>query len=166
MVIDKIHPAHAINKFLWSRIESEGILSKVNYNGWVPIVPVEETPEFLEIIDAQPGILSHPYIVYSWSRVNTGQAWFMKTHNIAYSIRSADDDKTGQLINLFEREFQDYDSAAQRVNAFIETSGAASHKRYRFTHIFVQILGAQLPAGSENGVNEALVTISASYTES
>lgn len=164
MAIDKIHPAHAINRFLWSRIEAEGILNKANYSGLVPIVPVEETPEFMQVIDAQDGIGSYPYIIYSWSRINTGQMWFMKSHNIAYSIRSADDDKMGQLLNLFEREFQDYDAAAQRVNSFVGTSGAASHKRYNFTHINVQVLGAAMPSESETGVSEALVTLSVNYT--
>jgi hypothetical protein len=163
--IDKIHPVHAVNRYLWSRIKGEGLLTEANYSGLVPILPVEETPEFLTIIDSQPGIQSYPYIVYSWSRVNTGQAWFHKSHNIAYSIRSSDDDKMGQLLNLFEKTFQDYDSAAIRLNEFIATNGSATHKRYNFTYINIQVLGAPMPAESENGVSEALVTISVNYTE-
>lgn len=165
MTIDNIHPAHAINRYLWSRIEAEGILSKSNYSGLTPIIPVEETPDFIQVVESQPGIGSFPYIVYSWSRVNSGQMWFMKTHNVAYSIRSADDYKMGQLLNLFEREFQSYDMAAQRINQFIATNGTASQKRFNFTTINVQVLGAPMPAESETGVSEALVTISVNYTE-
>jgi len=165
MVIDKVFPVHALNKYLWSRIKGEGILTETNYSGLVPIVPVEEIPELLQIIDAQPGIGSFPFLVYSWSRINNGVNWWMKTHNIAYSIRSTDDEAMGKLINLFEKEFQDYEAAARRVNDFVVANGTALQKRYRFTHINVQVLGAQMPAGSEQGSSEALVTIAASYVE-
>lgn len=165
MATDRVFPVHAVNRYLWTRIEAEGIMTKTNYSGLTPIVPVEEIPELLEVIDAQPGVQSFPFIVYSWSRINNGQAWWVKTHNIAYSIRSTDDDVMGKLINLFEREFQDYDAAARRVNTFVATNGTALQKRYRFTSINVQVLGAQMPAGSEQGASEALVTIAASYVE-
>lgn len=166
MAIDKIQPAHAINRYLWSRIEAAGILSKTNYSGLTPIIPVEETPEFMTVINAQPGVTSHPYIVYSWSRGTSGQTWFLKNHNIAYSIRSSDDDKMGQLLNLFEQEFLSYDAAAHKVNAFIAASGSTAQKRFNFTHIYIQVLGAPMPTESENGDSEALVTISVNYTES
>lgn len=164
--VKKLVPAHAINRYLWSRIEANGYLSKTNYSGMTPIVPVEEIPEFLQIIDAQPGIKSYPFIVYSWSRINNGQAWWLKTHNIAYSIRSTDDDAMGNLIALFETEFEDQDIAARRVNEYISTlSSTSALRRFRFTTISIQVLGAQMPAGTETGANEALVTIAASYVE-
>lgn len=165
MTIDKVHPAHPLNKYLWSRIKAEGIMTETSYSGLVPIIPVEETAEFMTVLDAQTGIQKPPYIVYSWSKLNTGQAWFHKAHNVAYSIRSADDDKMGQLLNLFEREFEDYDRAAMRINQYIASGTSTTHKRYNFTHVNVQVLGAPLPAGSETGVNEALVTLNVNYTQ-
>jgi len=165
MAIDKIHPAHAINRYLWSRIEAEGILDKKNYSGLIPIIPVEESPEFITIVESQPGITSYPYIVYSWNRASLGQTWFLKSHNIAYSIRSNDDDKTDQLLNLFEKEFQGYDTAAINVNEWITLNGSNLHKKYNFLYINIQTLGAPMPSGSENGVSEALITISVNYTE-
>jgi hypothetical protein len=166
MAIDRALPVHAINRYLWSRIEEEQLLNKANYSGLTPIIPVEETPEFITIIESQPGIQSYPYIVYSWSRINTGQAWFMKSHNIVYSIRSTDDDVIVKLLNLFEREFQSYDTAAIKINEWIATYGSAANKRYNFLYTNVQVLGAPVPSQSENGPSEALVTINVNYTES
>lgn len=170
MAIDNVHPVHAINRYLWSRIEAEGILSKNDYKGagmtvgMTPIVPVEETAELLNIIDAQTGIGSRPYVVYTWGRINTGQMWFIKTHQIAYSIRSADDVKMGQLINLFEHEFERYDESARKVNGFMQTAPAAL-KKFSFKHISLGNISGPLPAESENGENEALITITAAFTE-
>lgn len=178
MAINNVHPVHAINRYLWSRIEFEQILKKDEYRasgmtvGMTPIVPVEETAELISVIESQEGITSRPYIVYTFSRVNTGQMWFMKTHQIAYSIRSTDDYKMGQLVNLFEREFERYDESARRVNRYMQglppaTAPApdALKNRFTFKHISLQQVSGPLPAESENGENEALVTIAATFTE-
>lgn len=170
MAISSIHPAYAINKFLWAQIETEGIMAKTDYAtpqlpaGIVPIVPVQETPELLQVIESQQGIRSLPYIVFTWSKINTGQAWFIKTHEIAYAIRSADDLKMRKLINLFDELFKDYDMAAHRVNAYVQANGLASHKAYHFKTISVSTLGGQMPTESENDVNESLITIRATFS--
>src|SRR5688572_15105287 len=133
MAISNLAPAYAINRYIWSRIESEGIMSKADYAGNVPIIPVEETPDFMTILDAAGGIGAKPYIVYTWTRVNPGVQWFLKQQELAYAIRSRDDNATRQLLNLLEQMFQDYDIAAQRVNAFtMGPGGRESHRRYHF----------------------------------
>lgn len=170
MAINNVHPVHAINRYLWSRIEAEQILKRDDYKtagmtvGMIPIVPVEETAELITIIESQSGISSRPYVVYTFSRINTGQMWYMKSHQIAYSIRSSDDYKMGQLVNLFEHEFERYDESARRVNTYMQASPAAL-KKFSFKHISLQQVSGPLPAESENGENEALVTITATFTE-
>lgn len=163
-------PVHGLNKYLWSRIEAEGIMKKTDYalpdlpGGIVPIVPIEETPDLIRIIDAQAGIGSKPYIVYTWSKENTGPDWFMKTQQVAYAIRSGDDLKLRQLINLFEDLFQDYELAAYRVNQYVYLNGTNANKEYTFKTISITTLGGQMPAEREAGVNESLITIRITYT--
>lgn len=175
-VIDNYAPVHAINNYLWSRVGNEGgeaILVRDNYKGpgmskgLVPIVPVEEAPDLITIIEGASGITSHPYMIYTWNRINTGDMWFVKTHQIAYSVRSADDRKLGQMINLFAKEFESYDKAAQNVNKHMAGLSATYDplKRFKFKHISVSTLSGGLPAESENGVSEALVTLSVTFTE-
>ena len=171
MAIDSIHPVHAINRYLWNRIEAEGILSKTDYatatmpGGIVPIVPVRETPELMTLIDSLPGVSSRPFIVYTWAKINTGQDWFMKTHEIAYAIRSDDDTKLAQLMNLFQALFESYDLAAQRVNAFVNSAGAASHRQFHFKHISIASISEQMPGEQENAPNESIITLRATYTQ-
>lgn len=165
MAINKVQPVHAVNRYLWSRIKSEGILTESDYEGMVPIVPIKETPDLITIIDAQPGISSLPYIVYTWSRGSNNGEWYLETHELAYSVRSADEEKLGQLIKLFNLEFRDYDRAAMRVNAYIQNNGTASQKAFQFKYINVMSLGAAMPADTENGVDEALITISATFVD-
>lgn len=170
MAISSIHPVHAINRFLWAQIEAEGILSKTDYAtstmpaGIVPIVPVRETPDLMTLIDSLPGVNSRPYIVYTWAKLNTGQDWFIKTHEIAYAIRSDDDTKLAQLMNLYENLFEDYDQAAHRVNAYVLANGAASHKQFTFKHISIASISEQMPGEAEGAPNESIITIRATYT--
>jgi hypothetical protein len=176
MAIDNIQPVHAINKYLWSRVGDEAggeaVLLRDDYKGpgmttgLIPIVPVKETPDLYTIIEAQDGIKTLPYIVYTWSRINHGGEWFMETHEIAYSIRSADSAKMGKLIKIFNLEFRDYDRAALRVNSYIQSNGSAAQKQFIFKHISVTSLGAEMPADTENGVDEAIVILSATFTDS
>lgn len=175
MAMSNVFPVHAVNKYLWHRLSDEAsayegdrpgesILSR--YNNIVPIVPVEEVPDLMQAIDSQPGVGSRPYIVYAWNRVNSqGAAWYLKTHQIAYAVRSADDDKMRQTINLFEQEFQDQDRAALRLNAYLGSLPEASPlKRFQFKYLNISSLGGQLPAEVENGVSESLITVSATFT--
>lgn len=176
-MIDNYAPVHAINSYLWSKAGNEtggeGILIRDNYKGagmtkgLIPIVPVEEAPDLITIIEGTSGIASYPYMVFTWSRTNTGPEWYLKTHQIAYSIRAADEKKLGQLVNLFSREFESYDKAAQKVNAYMAGLSASFNpiKRFKFKYINIQTLGGGLPSESENGVSEALVTLSATFTE-
>lgn len=168
MAIDQVFPVHAINKYLWSRVgqAGEAILNSADYEGWIPIVPIKDTPDLYTIIERHDGIQSLPYIVYTWSRANQGGEWYMETHEIAYSIRSGDQKKMGQLIKIFNQEFRDYDRAAQRVNAFVSVNGTPGQKQYEFKHINITSLGAAMPADTENGVDESLIIISATFTDS
>jgi hypothetical protein len=157
---------------VWDAIEQEGILSKSDYfldgvtpvGGLIPLIPVEEEPDLMKVIDAQPGVSSRPYIIYTWAKVNTGQAWFLKTHHISFFIRSNDGVKMRQLINLFEKYFQDFDEAARRVNDYI-IAGPDVFKRFHFKWIEARDLGSQGPAESEGGIQEAMVTLRVTFSD-
>jgi len=166
-----LHAVHAINRYLWSRIgptPGTGILAPINYQGVsiTPIVPVEETPTLLTAIESQTGIKSVPFIVYNWTKIDSGQTWMIETNEIAYSLRSADDKAMRQMINLFDDEFKDYDLAAQRVNDYLFTNGSDALRQFDFKYIRVSSLGGQMPVTEENDQNEAIVSISATFTRS
>jgi hypothetical protein len=165
MATNNLYPAVAVNRMLWAAIEAENIMTKADYSGLIPIIPIEESPDFMTIIDQQGGIGSRPYIVYTWSKVPGNENWFIKSHEIAYAIRSTDDDKTRRLLNLFENLFQDYDAAAQRLNAFnYSPAGREAHTIYDFKWIHLTTLGGPMPSEEENGPNESIIGLRVGYT--
>lgn len=169
MATNALFPVHALNKYLWDKIVENDILTTVPYQGvgLVPIVPVEEVPVLMQAIDSLPGVASYPFIVYNWTRVNVGQQWFVKVHEIAYALRSDDNDKTSLIIDLFDKEFEDYDQAAQRVNQYI--AGLPQPTRlsaFSFKYINISTLGGPLPADDQNSPKESVVTLRVAFTES
>jgi hypothetical protein len=173
MATDNIQPVHAINRYIWSKIgdAGEGILTVNDYVSpdgvkLVPIVPVKETPDLYQIIEAKDGLSTLPYIVYTWSRIGRGRTdWWLEEHEIAYSIRSGDQKKMGQLIKIFNHEFREWDRSAMRVNEYIAALDPTPLQQFRFKWINITSLGAEMPADTENGVDEALIVISASFTD-
>jgi len=168
MAYRSLHAVHAINRYLWSRMgpAGEAILAPITYQGvsLTPIVPVEETPTLLTAIESQAGIKSVPFIVYNWTKIDTGQTWMIETNEIAYSLRSSDDNIMRQMINLFDDEFKDYDESAKRVNDYLYENASDSLKAFDFKYIRVSSLGGQMPVDQENDQNEAIVSISATFT--
>jgi len=162
-----LHAVHALNRYLWSRIEAEGIMQKITYQGTqlTPIVPVEETPTLLTAIDAQAGVGNLPFIVYNWTKIDNGQLWMIETNEIAYAIRSSNDIVMRQLINLFDDEFRDYDDSAQRVNLYLMGLPPTKLQEFDFKTISVSSLGGQMPVTEENGQNEAIISVRATFTQ-
>lgn len=162
-----VFPVHAINSYLWKRITDEGILTTIPYNGIHirPIVPVEEVPTLMQAIDAMPGIKSYPFFVYNWTRINIGDMWFIKSHEIAYSLRSDDDSATAQLIDLIDKEFQDYDIAARRLNEYISSLGSTVYSNFDFKYISLSTIGGPMPTEDENGPKESIITLRVSFTD-
>jgi len=162
-----LHAVHALNRYLWSRIEANGIMQKIRYNNvdLTPLVPVEETPELLTAIEAQAGVGSLPFIVYNWTKIDNGQLWMLETNEIAYAIRSVDDGVMRQLINLFDDEFKDYDEAAKRVNNYLFALPPTKLQEFDFKYLKVSSLGGQMPVTEENGQNEAIISITATFTQ-
>jgi hypothetical protein len=166
--VNAIFPVHAINSYLWKRITDEGILTTIPYNGIEirPIVPVQQLPVLAEAIDAMPGVHSYPFLVYNWTQINTGDMWFVKTHEIAYSLRSDDDNKTSLLIDLINKEFEKYDESAKPVNDYIASiDPPARFAKFHFKYISVSTLGGQLPTTEQNGPSEAIIILRAAFTE-
>lgn len=157
-----LHAVHAINKYVWANI-SPSILGTIPFQGIniTPLVPIEETPDLLAAIEAQAGVGTLPFIVYNWTKVDTGQFWMVETNEIAYSIRSADATKMRQLINAFDDMFKDYDDAAQRVNAHLMATlpPTSALRKYHFFSINLSTLGGQMPVDTEGGYQESLISI-------
>jgi hypothetical protein len=156
-----------LNKFLWARIKDAGILDETNYGGLIPIVPGQEVPALRQAIDEQPGVGSHPYIIYSWTTNGYDQDWFKPIDQVVYVISSTDGKKLRELLLLIIDTFKMYDESAFALNRFVHDPAnnlSAEYQQYDYKSIVLIAAQASKPTSIEDESVEALVTIRVQYT--
>lgn len=165
MATDSVPAVYGLNKFLWDRIESAGILTALDYGGLIPIVPTQETAALRQAIDEQAGVKSAPYIVYSWYNNGFNQDWFRPVDTVVYVINSTDGKKLRELVLLIIDCFKRYDESALAVNEFIFGSDLSDeYKAYDYKSILLVSANGGQPTALDNEPMEALVTVRVQYT--
>ncbi len=165
---------HGLNRFIWSKLQSELGWSASNYGGLTPITVPQQQPEFNNY--------NAPYVVYNYSHQSTGEDFWMSEEQISYAVYSADEKDIRRFINLMKTYFERRDESAQMVNEYlrgrgevrdttnvvvvpaIAAAGSAENKRfdYKYTHV-ISTSGAQ-PAVTEGGRMDGLVILRIAYT--
>lgn len=168
MAAKHIPSVFAVNKYLWKQIEAQGILTKDSYNGLTPIIPIQESAQFIQAMDAVAGVGAYPYIVYSWyTNSIDADSWYQQTDTVIYTIYSTDQTKLRQLVLLFLNLLKRFDMTADRINDFIydpDNALGSEYTAYNYKTIWVAASNAGTPSGYENDPNQATITVRVKYT--
>ena len=116
--------AYGINKWLWSELQSKGLLSAGSYHSnemnanLVPIIPVGQRPELVD----QFG--SNPFIVYDYVIDYTEpDFWMINCEQVLYTIYTGDYHKANSIKSLMYDLFRRHDESAKDLNHFLVGSG-------------------------------------------
>lgn len=166
---ENIPAVYGLIKYLWSHIETAGILGD-NYGGLVPIVPDQEVPLLQQAMDVQDGIQSFPYIVYAWNTNGYDYAWYEQVDQVVLLVNSTDNAKLRELLLLVLDHFKRFDESAIAVNRFVQANDFgtrdAEYKAYDYKTISVQQATGGRPGASEDDPIQAMITIRVCYTNS
>jgi hypothetical protein len=149
---------HGLNKFLWSKLQSELEWSFSNYGGLNPIVPASQQPELNDY--------SGPYVVYNYSHQSPGDDFFIQEEQVAYAVYSSNELDIRRFINLVVEYFKREDESAQMLNDWLHTGNNGSVENKRFDYKYTRIIssfGAQPPI-SEGGRQDGSVILRIAYT--
>lgn len=154
-----IFAAHAVNRYLWSKLKSSGAMVEANYDGIVPLSPVEKGPELTKEME----ILGNPpFIVYSWTLDTPRENWWITTEQIAYMIYARNTESIRTIKSLMIEEFRRYDESAQDVQAYLDSTGG--YNGFDFKSIRLITAGSVIPLeNQETELRESLVSIAATY---
>lgn len=160
MVVNKkwdLTGVHGVNKYLWSKLQSELEWNASNYGGLIPIVPAGQQPELNNT--------SAPYIVYNYSHQSSGDAdFYIQEEQIAYAVYSSEEVDVRRAINLIVEYFRREDESAQALNDWISANGSVENKRFDYKHTkVISSYGAQPPI-SEGGRQDGSVIMRIRYT--
>lgn len=151
----ELNAVHGANRYLWANLKAELGWTESDYNGLVPITPVQQQPEFIGF--------NKPFLVYAYSVDPVGTSTWEKSETASYSIFSSDEQDIRECINVMIKLFKDYDKSADDLNKYI---ASLSSKYSKFDYKYIRIAGAagSQPAEQEGGRMDGLVTVNYVYT--
>jgi hypothetical protein len=106
-----------LRKWLWSQLQSTGILTASDYQvgalALVPIVPVQQQPELVDKVGGKP------FIVYDQveSAVDSG-LWYVHNEQVLFTVYCEDFAKASQIRSLMVDLFRRQDQSANDLNKF------------------------------------------------
>ena len=109
--------ASDLRKWLWSELQTQGILNASDYQvgatSIVPIVPVQQQPELVDKIGGKP------FITYDVVEAPVpSDIWYVHTEQILFTVFCEDFAKSSQIRSLMIDLFRRQDSSAADLNRF------------------------------------------------
>lgn len=147
---------HGLNKYLWSRLQSELGWSASDYNGLTPIATPQQQPEF--------NAIDKPYIVYGYTLQGSGTDWFLNEEVITYTIFATQSKDIREAVNLFKAVLNRFDESATDVNDYVIANGSGDNKAFDYKTIRVNMATGPEPAVTEGGRQDGSVIVSVTYT--
>lgn len=147
---------HGLNKYVWHLLQTELGWSAGTYSGLIPITTPQQQPEF-NAVDA-------PYIVYTYSKTNTGEDFFLEGEIVAYTIYSADESDIRKVVNLLSAKLNKRDTTAKEANAFLSASGSSANKEFDYKWISVTNAQGAQPTDQTGGRMDGLVMVRYAFT--
>jgi hypothetical protein len=109
--------ASEIRKWLWSELQSNGILNALDYNvgalAMVPIVPVQQQPELVDKIGGKP------FILYDEVESSVdSDLWYVHNEQVLFTVFAEDFKTANKIRNLMVDLFRRQDASAHDLNLF------------------------------------------------
>src|SRR6476661_3025998 len=89
-----LNGVHVLNKYIWTQLQSKGLMSAADYNNLVPIIPTQQEPVFNDMTAGKPFIV-YTYLVSAYDT----DIW-ANIEQVTYRIFSDDERKLRQISNF------------------------------------------------------------------
>jgi hypothetical protein len=158
----KLSAVHGLRSYMWRLLQDNLGWTVDDYadeNGtkYVPIITPQQEKMFNE--------MGKPYIVYSFSRGDTGNSWFIENEAGAFSVFSSNEEDIRRVINLFQTKFNRRDDSANELNDYIQKNASAALKTFDYKTLWVSTVQGPQPSTEEGGRRDGLITINMKYTQ-
>lgn len=146
-----------IRLFLWDKLKEAGILSANDYiaDGFiiplVPIIPVQQVPEFNSLVGDKP------YIIYDYDINSYDEQWWICEEKLVFTIVSSSFEKIVEITQFMVDLFRRMDESAKTLTEWQDLS---TSKFKFFTFI---LSGAQSPTPYEEEGGRQMGEVSITY---
>ena len=148
-----------INGFLWNELNDSGIMLAQNYRpdgftkGIIPIVPIQEIPEFNNLIPDKP------YITYDYEVEGYDDDWWICKENMLYTVIANEVSKVVEITELMIDLFRRVDESGKDLQNFNPKDNLI-----RFYTVSLMNVSGPAPVELEGGRVAATVEICYKYS--
>jgi hypothetical protein len=153
--------AYDVVNYAWNSLVEAGVLDPSDYyveeigTTMIPITPVQEPPEFANILGDKP------YIVYTYVlKPNFDDNIFLAEETLIFTIFCPDPGKIMAVMRVFSEAFRAKDEAAKRLQDSPDTSG-----KYYFNWTSIDGMEMSGESDSESGRVTGEVIVCYSFSE-
>jgi len=148
---------HGVRQYMWKLLQDELGWKASDYGGLTPITTPEQQPEFNNF--------NKPYIVYSYSKKQGTNNYFLEGEIATFVIYSSDSADIRRAINLFDAKLDKRDESAAEVNDFISASSLdPEYKYFDYKSLWVSMIQGPQPVTEEGGRRDGLINVNINYT--
>jgi hypothetical protein len=149
-----INAVHALNRFVYDLLKSNGALSdRSAYGGRTPILSAQQEPTIIQY--------NLPFLVYGFTESASTEFDALVNGNVAYAIYSAEEKDIIKITNIMREEFKHFDDTARDVNLYKYAN--AAFRDILFTSISVGLVEGPSPATTEGGRQSGVVMLRYTY---
>lgn len=147
-----------INGFLWNELNDSGIMLAEDYRpdgftkGVIPIVPIQEIPEFNNLMPDKP------YITYDYEVEGYGDQWWICEERMLYTIISTSVSKISEITEFMIDLFRRLDDSGKDVQLYNPLDD-----KVRFYSVGLNNATAPAPFEQEGGRMSGSVEIQYKY---
>lgn len=151
----KISPVYLLRSYAWAVLKANDseLWNEQNYDGLVPIVPLNEEPEIVEF--------GRPYLVYGYAIDSTGSLYARKSGSLTFAIYDTNFRRLTDTLNILQTAFERQDESATDINNY--TSLIPGFVGINFGYTSVSFAEGGSPEESEGGNQSALINIAFEY---
>lgn len=155
----KLDSMFEIRKFFWKNLVDLGLFNEEDYyadnlgDTFVPILPVQQSPEFNQFLSGKK------HIVYDKIGVSYDEMWLVCNEQILFTIYSTSFDDINEIRNLMIDLFRRMDDTASDINKW---SGLSD--KFKFFSIYVSDMSPTAASEEMQGFLSADVVLEVKYS--
>ncbi len=159
MVMDfSISAVHGVNRFVWSKLQSDLGWKSSDYGGLIPITTPQQQQELND--------MNRPYLMYNYRTSTVGGMYGYKEEYVIYSINSPTESDVRKVLGLLDYYLSGQDKSAELINDYVYSLNPNPYKQFDYKSLSVRSGSGAEPTTQEGGLMDGTFEYTIRFTSS
>lgn len=159
MTDTRVAPVYVLIDYAYEALAADNPdWNKSNYDGLIPIVPLNEEPELTEFDDK-------PRAIYEYTMSQRGTTYFRGQGAVSLAVRDTNYRRLTRSLNVLDNALGRMDESARDVNAFVDyvKTNRAVNFDVSFGNIRLTFIESGTPETEEGGPQVGVINVAFDY---